>query len=100
MKLGKNVKLGKKRWEEFKRNYYIISPRVIIKAIITRKQNNTVKHVATVRWPATQRNDQSSESFTSLHNFWLVCIASGQFGIASGSEPSSISFSFAQQNYH
>jgi len=28
------VKLGKKRREGFKRNYYIISPRVIIKAII------------------------------------------------------------------
>ena len=29
-----NVKLGKKRRESSKRNYYIISPRVIIKAII------------------------------------------------------------------
>jgi len=28
------VKLGKKRRESSKRNYYIISPRVIIKAII------------------------------------------------------------------
>jgi len=29
------VKLGKKRRESSKRNYYIISPRAIIKAIIT-----------------------------------------------------------------
>jgi len=29
-----SLKLGKKRWESSKRNYYIISPRVIIKAII------------------------------------------------------------------
>jgi len=29
------VKLGKRRRESSKRNYYIISPRVIIKAIIT-----------------------------------------------------------------
>jgi len=28
------VKVGKKRLENYKRNYYIISPRVIIKAII------------------------------------------------------------------
>jgi len=28
------VKLGKKRRESSKRNYYIISPRVIIKAIV------------------------------------------------------------------
>jgi len=30
------VKLGEKRRESSKRNYYIISPRVIIKAIITK----------------------------------------------------------------
>jgi len=29
-----SLKLGKKRGESSKRNYYIISPRVIIKAII------------------------------------------------------------------
>jgi len=28
------VKLGKKRRESFKSNYYIVSPRVVIKAII------------------------------------------------------------------
>jgi len=28
------VKLGKKRWESSKRNYYIISPRVILKAMV------------------------------------------------------------------
>jgi len=28
------VKLGKKRWEGYKRNYYMISPRVIRKPII------------------------------------------------------------------
>ena len=31
------VKLGKKRRENSKRNYYIISPRVIIKAIIIKR---------------------------------------------------------------
>ena len=38
------VKLGKKRRESFKRNYYIISPRVIIKAIIIITQTHTYTH--------------------------------------------------------
>ena len=45
-----NVKLGKKRRENSKRNYYIISPRVIIKAIIiihTYIQTHTHKHAHT-----------------------------------------------------
>jgi len=33
------LKLGKKRRESSKRNYYIISPRVIIKAIIVTPKN-------------------------------------------------------------
>ena len=32
-----HVKLGKKRRESSKRNYYIVSPRVIVKAIIIMK---------------------------------------------------------------
>jgi len=35
------VKLDKKSWENFKRNYYIISARVIIKAIIINSQCNS-----------------------------------------------------------
>jgi len=34
------VKLGKKRRESYKRNYYIISPKVIIKAIISIMETN------------------------------------------------------------
>jgi len=37
------VKLGKKRRESSKRNYYIISPRVIIKAIIIIQNSTRVK---------------------------------------------------------
>jgi len=44
------VKLGKKGRESSKRNYYIISPRVITKAIIIKKQNSQSKH-----HPATQQ---------------------------------------------
>ena len=35
-----SLKLGKKRGERSKRNYYIISPRVIIKAFIIRNVSN------------------------------------------------------------
>ena len=37
-----SLKLGKKRRESSKRNYYIISPRVIIKAIIIISQNKKI----------------------------------------------------------
>jgi len=41
-----SLKLGKKRQESSKRNYYIISPRVIIKAIINQcKLNDIILHV-------------------------------------------------------
>ena len=46
------VKLGKKRQESSKRNYYIISPRVIIKAIIIRAPEKGSKPTA-----ATKRHD-------------------------------------------
>jgi len=36
------VKLGKKRRESSKHNYYIISPRVIIKSIITSQRQQTL----------------------------------------------------------
>ena len=49
------VKLGKKRQERSKRNYYIISPRVIIKAIII-----IMSHASSV---ACSRDTQSRDCF-------------------------------------
>ena len=39
------VKLGKKRLESSKRNYYIISPRVIIKAIIIKRDKENARAI-------------------------------------------------------
>jgi len=44
-----SLKLGRKRRESFKRNYYIISPKVIIKAIIIMVLNNTCECMPTLR---------------------------------------------------
>ena len=56
------VKLGKKRWKSSKLNYYIVSPRLIIQAII-------VKHCVTARNP-------KCECRTVLHRrIQIACIA-------------------------
>jgi len=47
------VKLGKKRRESSKRNYYIISPRVIIKAIIIMRRCNNFRSLSWWLWTQT-----------------------------------------------
>jgi len=44
-----SLKLGKKRRESSKRNYYIISPRVIIKAIIIIEIENFITRQPSIR---------------------------------------------------
>jgi len=55
------VKLGKKRRESSKRNYYIISPRVIIKAIIIISEETKVR----IEY-SNQRNDKIFELINSV----------------------------------
>jgi len=71
------VKLGKKRRESSKRNCYIISPRVIIKAIIiiqihTHKYAHTYKYVC---WHVYMYVCISSSSSNSLPSTLYVCIS-------------------------
>jgi len=53
-----SLKLGKKRRESSKRNYYIISPRVIIKAIIIRSESNFLGY------------SKSPRTGTNMHNWF------------------------------
>jgi len=64
----RHVKLGKKTRESSKRNYYIISPRVIIKTIVISQQ-----WVRTESWMGQRWVRHESEM-----NTWIICESSLQ----------------------
>ena len=74
------VKLGKKRRESSKRNYYIISPGVIIKAIIIINKLKVEKHAA---WT---KNTHAEQLFCSCNVVEQLCLNPS---IESRSEPNS-----------
>ena len=55
------VKLGKKKRESSKRNYYIISPRVIIKAIVINYANRASLKRACRGWRRLQNNGKRED---------------------------------------
>jgi len=70
-----SLKLGKKRREISKRNYYIISPRVLIKAIIiTKRQSWGYRTIVESGWQTENPNPRSPESLEDGHSCCIVLI--------------------------